>query len=120
MLAVVVLAGLLPNTGVVSASSNCTYGKCPAAAPFPIWAVSAAALVAVLALIVALLLLRRGRRPPSGTAPAEGGAAAGTVGPEDQPTSPEGWNETTDAPEAPSDAGQGAVPYDEGSYGPSP
>jgi hypothetical protein len=81
MLAVVVLAGLLPDTGVVNASSSCTYGKCPAAQPFPLWAVGASIAVVVLALILALLLLRRSRRrPPTGGAstPATGeGTAAG-------------------------------------------
>ena len=76
MLAVVVIAGLLPDTGAVSASSNCTYGKCPAASPFPIWSVSAAAAIVVLALIIALLLLRRNRRRPPPAAP-----DTGTTGP---------------------------------------
>ncbi len=82
MLAIVVLAGLLPNSGVVSASSNCSYGKCPASSPFPLWAVSTAAVIAVLAVIVALLLLRRrgGRRPPKEPDAAEGATAPGAAG----------------------------------------
>jgi hypothetical protein len=98
MLAVVVLAGLLPDTGVVSASSSCTYGKCPAAQPFPLWAVGASVGVVVLALILALLLLRRSRRrpPTGGASPPEGGSQTspeGTAWSEtDQPTS-QGWNE---------------------------
>jgi hypothetical protein len=82
MLAVVVIAGLLPDTGAVSASSNCTYGKCPAASPFPIWSVSAAAAIVVLALIIALLLLRRNRRRPPPAAPDTGttGPGAATTG----------------------------------------
>lgn len=69
LLAVVVLTGLLPNTGDVAAASNCTYGQCPASSSFPVWEVSAAAILAVLAVIVALLLIRRRRRQP----PAAGG-----------------------------------------------
>ena len=80
MLAVVVLAGLLPDTGVVSASSNCTYGKCPAATPFPLWAVSAAVVVVVVALLLALLLLRRNRRrPPAASSSQEGTVGSGTA-----------------------------------------
>jgi protein-S-isoprenylcysteine O-methyltransferase Ste14 len=99
MLAIVVLAGLLPNSGVVSASSNCTYGKCPSSSPFPLWAVSTAAVIAVLAVIVALLLLRRrgGRRPPKEPDGAAGSAtAAGGTGQtwnEGQQGSPTSWDE---------------------------
>jgi protein-S-isoprenylcysteine O-methyltransferase Ste14 len=100
MLAIVVLAGLLPNTGVVSASSNCSYGKCPASSPFPLWAVSTAAVIAVLAVIVALLLLRRrgGRRPPQ-----DGDAgAAGTTGQDpSDPTSSEGQQSSSPSWEEP-------------------
>jgi len=110
MLAVVVLAGLLPDTGVVSASSNCTYGKCPAATPFPLWAVSAAVVVVVLALILALLLLRRNRRPPE-AAPAEGEEAppAGESGGE--------WSGTQDGAtaEGSDPDGTAAPPEDAGS-----
>lgn len=99
MLAIVVLAGLLPNSGVVSASSNCSYGKCPSSSPFPLWAVSTAAVIAVLAVIVALLLLRRrsGRRPPKEPDGAAGGAAAaGSTGQtwnEGQQGAPGSWDE---------------------------
>ena len=97
MLAIVVLAGLLPNSGVVSASSNCSYGKCPSSTPFPLWAVSTAAVIAVLAVIVALLLLRRrGRRPPQEPAAAGGATAAGGTGQawtEGQQGSPGSWDE---------------------------
>ena len=106
MLAVVVIAGLLPDTGVVSATSNCTYGKCPAASPFPVWTVTAAAAIVVLALIVALLLLRRNRRRPppaaplAGTTGVEAETASGETGTE-SPTSPaQNW----DAPSNPSDS----------------
>jgi hypothetical protein len=83
MLAVVVFAGLLPDTGVVSASSSCTYGKCPAAQPFPLWAVGASIGVVIVALLVALLLLRRSRRrpPAEGTEPPAGSTqSTGTDG----------------------------------------
>ena len=99
MLAVVVLAGLLPDTGVVSASSNCTYGSCPASSSFPIWTVSAAVAIVVLALIVALLLLRRSRRrPPSGESSPEAvgpdpGAQAEPAGLDTAPPV-QGWDES--------------------------
>lgn len=100
MLAIVVLAGLLPNSGVVSASSNCSYGKCPSSSPFPLWAVSTAAVIAVLAVIVALLLLRRrgGRQPPKEPDGAAGDtttAAGGTETSwnEGQQGSPGSWEE---------------------------
>ena len=64
MLAVVVLAGLLPDTGAVAAASNCTYGSCPASQPFPVWAIGASIAAVLLALVIALLLFRRARRPP--------------------------------------------------------
>jgi len=103
MLAVVVLAGLLPDTGVVGASSNCTYGKCPAASPFPIWTVSAAAVIVVLALLVALLLLRRSRRPPPATPVTqpeiqEAGTASGETGTENPPYPSETWDEAPASP----------------------
>lgn len=95
MLAVVVLAGLLPDTGVVSASSSCTYGKCPASQPFPLWAVSLSIAVVIIALIAALLLLRRSRRrrPPAGDA--EAGAAAGGTTAEGA----QGWSEGSEGGE---------------------
>lgn len=80
MLGVVVLAGLLPQSGIVSAASNCTYGQCPASHPFPTAVVAASVAVVLIALLLALLLLRRSRRrPPSGETPESGGAGAGTT-----------------------------------------
>jgi len=87
MLGVVVAAGLTPNTGVVQASSNCTYGHCTSSASFPYWLVGASVAAVVVALLLTLLLLRRRRRPgeppsewqgPGGT----GGAPPGATGPE--------------------------------------
>lgn len=98
MLAVVVFAGLLPDTGVVSASSNCTYGKCPAAQPFPLWAVGASIAVVVIALILALLLLRRSRRrPPTGGGEPPDGSAP--TSPSEESTSPEEYGAGSPAPE---------------------
>jgi hypothetical protein len=77
MLAVVVAAGLSPNTGVVQASSNCTYGQCPAAQPFPLWAVGSAVAAVVVALLLAFLLLRRRRRPGQPPSQWEGGEGSG-------------------------------------------
>lgn len=85
MLAVVVLAGLLPDTGAVAAASNCTYGSCPASQSFPVWAIGASVAAVLLALVVALLLLRRARRPPPPeSTPASEGPSEGA--PEGSPT----------------------------------
>ena len=88
MLGVVVLAGILPDTGVVNAASNCSYGKCPASQPFPLWAVSASVAVVIIALILALLLLRRSRRRPP-----TGGPAGPTEGAENPPPGDSNWSE---------------------------
>jgi hypothetical protein len=64
MVATVVAAGLAPNTGVVLAQSGCAYGKCPAPAAFPVWAVTTSVAVVIVALLLALLLLRRRRKKP--------------------------------------------------------
>ena len=76
MVAIIVAAGLAPNTGAIPAQSNCQYGSCPASTPFPWWAVAAIVIVVVAALAAALILLRR-RRPPTGT----GAPPAGSTGP---------------------------------------
>lgn len=105
MLAVVVLAGLLPDTGVVNASSSCTYGKCPAAQPFPLWAVGASVAVVIVALILALLLLRRSRRPPAGGASPPGGSeettsAEGSNWSESDTSGSQSWTEGDQTPPA--------------------
>ncbi len=98
MLGVVVLAGLLPDTGLVSASSNCSYGKCPSSSSFPLWAVSASVAVVLIAIILALLLLRRSRRrPPSGEAAGASAGAGGTAG------SGQDWSEGSEAPQGDSE-----------------
>jgi hypothetical protein len=116
MLAVVVVAGLLPDAGVVSAASNCTYGNCPAASPFPLWAVSTAVVVVLLALVLALLLLRRGRRrPPAEAAPSEGQAPEAPAGPEgsaEEPPAPTSWDEASGSSSPSADADEGAPPSD--------
>jgi len=78
MLAVVVAAGLTPNTGVVQATSNCTYGQCPStSSPFPLWAVGASVAAVVVALLLAFLILRRRRRPGQPPSEWEGPQGAG-------------------------------------------
>ncbi len=118
MLAVVVLASLLPDTGVVSASSSCTYGKCPATQPLSLWVVSISVIVVILALIAALLLLRRNRRrpPASGDGPGDAGVAAGaTVGgtgqswSESQDTGSPSWSEGS-VDSTGSDSGEAEAP----------
>ena len=71
MLAVIVVAGLSPNTGVVAAASNCTYGQCPSTSTsIPYWEIGTIIAIVVLVLIAALgLTMRRRRRPPAGGVP---------------------------------------------------
>jgi len=104
LLGVVVLAGLLPNTGTVQAQSSCPYGGCSTPAVVPLWEI--ASILGVIAAVVvacALILLRR--RRPSGAAPP---AAAGPVQPWQE--GPE-TSEAAGAPGAPTGA---AAPYLEG------
>lgn len=128
MLGVVVAAGLSPNTGVVRAASNCTYGQCAATQTFPIWAVASAVAVVLVALLLALLLLRRRRRPgqppsewqgPGGPgAPPDSGATTaeemGTAGAIAGSTAmaPPAWHEgaTPDDPYAPAPSETGPPP----------
>jgi hypothetical protein len=88
MLGVVVAAGLSPNTGIVQASSNCTYGNCVASQPFPLWAVTASIAAVVVALLLAFLILRRRRRP--GQPPSEWEGPNGPGGPPPGAGGPEG------------------------------
>ena len=81
MLAVVLAAGLAPNTGAVPAQTNCTYGQCPAATtPFPWYLVAIAVLVVIVALLSVLFLMQRRRRPPAPSAaqPWQGGPPTNT------------------------------------------
>jgi MYXO-CTERM domain-containing protein len=81
MLAVVLAAGLLPNTGGTVAQPSSTYvSSSSSVSP---WAYIGAAVVAIAAaLLLALFLLRRRRPPPAVTAPPvqawQGGPGAGT------------------------------------------
>ncbi len=104
MLSVILAAGLAPNTGVVQASSSCTYGNCPSAAAFPSWAIGGSVAIALLALLVGLLLLRRRRRKRQGgdgEAPAAGAAGTArsdepvTEGPGEPPADSAAWSEPT-------------------------
>jgi hypothetical protein len=72
LLALLVAAGLSPNTGAISASTNCgIYNNCPSSSPaFPWWIVAVVVLLVVAALIAALVLMRR-RRPPAAGAPVQ-------------------------------------------------
>ncbi len=92
MVAIIVAAGLTPNTGAVPAQSNCPYGQCVAGTNLPWWVVGVIAIVIVAALAAALVLLRRRRTPPaSGTpsaTPSQGptaGAMGGTAPPPPPP-----------------------------------
>jgi hypothetical protein len=85
MLAVVVAAGLSPNTGVVQAQTNQPYPPTPSSSSIsPYVYLGIAALVIVAGLLLALFLLRR-RRPPAAGAPPpmqtwQGGAPPPTGG----------------------------------------
>jgi hypothetical protein len=66
MLAVVLAAGLFPNTGTVRADTSCPYGGCTTTSTIPTWElVSILVLIAAGAIAAALFLMRR-RRPPPG------------------------------------------------------
>jgi hypothetical protein len=68
MLAVVVAAGLSPNTGVVQAQTNTPYSQPSSSSISPYVYLGIAALVIVAGFLLALFLLRR-RRPPAAGAP---------------------------------------------------
>ncbi len=72
LLVLLVVAGLVPNTGAIPASTSCPYGNCstPSNTTVPTWLYGLLGALVVLALVLGLLLYRR-RSPPSG-----GGAAA--------------------------------------------
>jgi hypothetical protein len=85
MLAVIIAAGLSPNTGAVPAQSNCQYNQCVGGTSIPWWVLGAIVVAVVAALLIALLLMRRRRRPPAapvrpyvapGAGPAGGAPAA--------------------------------------------
>jgi len=92
MLAVIIAAGLFPNTGTVQAQSACPYGGCSSSSSIPTWEiVSVLVAIAAGAIAGALLLMRRRRQPPPPAAPMEpwqegppaagGAVAAAPVGP---------------------------------------
>jgi hypothetical protein len=87
MVAIIVAAGLAPNTGAIPATSNCQYGSCPANTAFPWWAIAAIVIVVVAALAAALVLLRR-RRPPTAAAPPPSGSTGPTPGATGAPPPP--------------------------------
>jgi hypothetical protein len=80
MLAVIVAAGLSPQTGAVSAQGNCEYNQCVAGTGLQWWVFAAIAILIVAALAAALVLLRRRRPPPPSGVPAAGAAGGPTVG----------------------------------------
>jgi hypothetical protein len=69
MLAVVVAAGLAPNTGAVPAQTTTQYNQSPSSSGTSPWVYAAIAAIAVVALLVAALVLMRRRRPPAAAAP---------------------------------------------------
>lgn len=83
MLAVLILAGLFPNTSAVQAQTNCPYGGCTTTSSFPTWElVSILVVIAAAAIATALFLMRRRRQqPPAASVPAgQGGPPAGAAG----------------------------------------
>jgi len=93
MLAVVVAAGMTPNTGVVAAASNCSYNQCSSSSSsVPTWEIATIGAVIVLALLAGLfVLMRRRRRPP--TAAVAPAAAMGGAPPSGGPAPPNGGTE---------------------------
>jgi hypothetical protein len=94
MLAIVVAAGLAPNTGAVPAQGNCQYNQCIAGTSIPWWLLAVIVVIVVAALLAALLLMRRGRRPPSTpmqpyTGPSAGAGPAGPSSPAPSGPAPE-------------------------------
>jgi len=88
MLAVVLAAGLFPNTGTVQAQSSCPYGGCSTPSSFPTWELVSILVLIAAAVIAAALLLMRRRRPPTQSSavkpwqqPPAGAAAGGAAGP---------------------------------------
>lgn len=67
-LALLVIAGLLPGTGVIASSTNCPYNNCSTSSstPVPLWLWSLLAVLIIVALLLAVVLIRRRRSPPSG------------------------------------------------------
>jgi len=104
LLGVIVLAGVLPNTGTVQAQSSCPYGNCTTSAAVPAWEiVSILAAIAAVVIAAALVVMRRRRTPRAGPP-----AAAGALQP---------WQEgppTGGAPAAAGIAPAAAAPYLEG------
>ena len=83
MVAVIVAAGLSPQTGAVPAQGNCEYNQCVAGTGLQWWVFAAIAILIVAALAAALVLLRRRRPPPpaaAGPAEVSGGPTAGAMG----------------------------------------
>jgi len=71
MLAVVIAAGLFPNTGTVQAQSSCPYGGCTTSSAIPTWELVSILVLIIAAAIAAALILLRRRRPPSAPAPVQ-------------------------------------------------
>ncbi|MGI0130334.1 MAG: hypothetical protein ACREEC_09335, partial [Thermoplasmata archaeon] len=69
MLAIIIAAGLFPNTGAVPAQSNSQYNQSPTNTGLSWWVFAIIAIVIVAALATALVLLRRRRPPPKGLTP---------------------------------------------------
>jgi hypothetical protein len=65
MLAVVLAAGLFPNSGTVAAQSSCPYGGCTSStSAVPVWEYVSILVVIAAGAIIALLFIMRRRRPP--------------------------------------------------------
>jgi hypothetical protein len=93
MFSVVALAAFGPATGVVAASSSCTYGTCTDSGPGPLTYALGIILAAIILLIAAAVIFqrRRGSQPPSGGVAAWSGGATppGASGPAESPAAGE-------------------------------
>lgn len=88
VLAILVGAGLLPNTGAVPASASCPYGNCStsSSSPVPLWLYGVLGALLIVAAVLAVFLLRRRKTPPGGPV----AAWSGEAGPAEGPSGPEG------------------------------